>query len=115
MTRSDNIALPPQRWWSVGVAAGSLALAGVGSAFAIGAKNQYDDAEATCSPYGCTSAARSAAAIAGTRADVATGLFIGSGLFGVLAAVLWFTTDTPTQQAVNMTSRGGEIGCTYSF
>lgn len=78
-------------WLGIGFGAGAVALAGAGAALSVIAVNTHDAAEAQCSDAGCPEGARSDARSAGTQADIATGLFIGAGVFAAAGLTLWLT------------------------
>ncbi len=64
-----------------------------GTILALSAKSQYDAAKAKCNP-GCPPDAAQDSIAAGNRADVATGFFVGGGVFAALGVVLWFTSPS---------------------
>ncbi len=96
--------LTPRRKIAIGVAAGGLALAGVGVGFGIDARSLRNEALATCPAQSCSAqGAEEANAInarARRRALVANVGFATGGAAVIAGAVLWFVSGPRAAEAV---------------
>ncbi len=77
-------------------AAGAVSLA-FATGFAVAAKSQYETARSGCAAgaSGCTPEQWQDKDSAGSKADAATGLFIGGGIAAAAGLILWLTSPSP--------------------